>query len=60
MADRPEVHKTSLRLPGHVKEIVKREAAAGWCSMNAWMLQALEKRVLEDSAELARTWKLRR
>jgi predicted HicB family RNase H-like nuclease len=60
MAERPGIHRTSLRLPDHVKAIVKREAAAEGCSMNAWMLRALEKRVLEDLAALARTEQMRR
>lgn len=60
MAERPGIHRTSLRLPDHVKAILKRQAAAEGCSMNTWMLRALEQRVREDLAELARTGKLRR
>lgn len=60
MAERPGIHRMSLRLPDDVKAILKRKAAAEGCSMNAWMLRALEKRVREDLAELARTGTLRR
>ena len=60
MAERPGIHRTSLRLPDDVKAILKRQVAAEGCSMNTWMRRALEKRVREDLAELARTGKLRR
>lgn len=60
MAERAGIWKTALRLPDEVKAAVKRNAAAEGCSMNVWMLRAIERRVLEDVAELKRLGRWRR
>jgi predicted HicB family RNase H-like nuclease len=51
MTERSGISKGSLRLPLDVKAVVKREAAAQGCSMNQWMVRALEERLSRFEAE---------
>lgn len=48
------IRKLSLRLPDEVKAIIRNEAAAEGCSMNSWVVRALERRVGRDLAGLER------
>jgi len=42
MANRTGITKTSVWLPPEVKTVVRQAPAAEGCSMNRWMVRALE------------------